>query len=93
MDVFYANTDNRPYLMMNQGDGTFRDETVARGVPLISNVWSTSAADINDDGALDLYLSRGLDGAVAEGAVMAAHRLNFIQVTRPLRIVWICFHS
>jgi FG-GAP-like repeat/ASPIC and UnbV len=83
MDVFYVNTDNRPYLMMNQGDGTFRDETAMRGVPLVSNIWSASAADINDDGALDLYLSRGLDGAIAEGAVMAAHRLNFIQVTRP----------
>lgn len=83
MDVFYANTDNRPYLMMNQGNGTFRDETAARGVPLISSIWSASTADVNDDGALDLYLSRGLDGAIAEGAVMAAHRLNFIQVTRP----------
>jgi hypothetical protein len=83
MDVFYANTDNRPYLMMNQGNGTFRDETAARGVPLVANVWSVSTADINDDGALDLYLSRGLDGAIAEGAVMAQHRLNFIQVTRP----------
>lgn len=83
MDVFYANTDNRPYLMMNQGNGTFRDETVARGVPLVANVWSVSTADINNDGALDLYLSRGLDGAIAEGAVMAQHRLNFIQVTRP----------
>jgi hypothetical protein len=82
MDVFFANTENRPYLMMNQGNGTFRDETSQRGVPFVNAVWSASSADINNDGALDLYLSRGTDGALAEGAVMAKHRLNFMQIAR-----------
>ncbi len=82
MDVFFANTENRPYLMINQGDGTFRDETSARNVPFVTAVWSAAAADINNDGALDLYLSRGTDGALAEGAVIAKHRLNFMQIAR-----------
>lgn len=41
----------------NQGDGTFQEETAARG--LTDKLWSSSSAwgDFNEDGALDLYVA------------------------------------
>ena len=83
MDVLFCNTDDRPYLMMNQGNGTFRDETFRRGIPAISNTWAAGVADYNDDGAPDIYFSRGNDAAIAEGAVIAEHRINYLQEVDP----------
>lgn len=79
MDLLVNNTDDRPYLYMNQGGGVFRDETAQRGVPFIGSTWAAGVADYNDDGAPDIYFSRGSDGAVSEGAVTAPHRLNYLQ--------------
>ncbi len=44
-------------LYVNQGDGTFRDETAARGIN--SSEWNgdVAASDIDRDGDMDLYVS------------------------------------
>ena len=45
-------------LYRNQGNGTFRDETEARGLASLKTRWSTGCAfvDFNRDGALDLVV-------------------------------------
>jgi hypothetical protein len=58
VEGFGANTDR---LYKNNGDGTFTDVTAEAGIqPLIdgrSDVWG----DFNNDGYLDLFISRGAD--------------------------------
>jgi hypothetical protein len=78
MDLF-LNGDVRPYLLINDGKGSFRDETLERGVRLIDHSWSAAMADYNNDGFLDLYLTRG-DEFPLEGAMLGTHRLNFMQM-------------
>jgi hypothetical protein len=55
-DLYVGNRDENDVLYINQGDGTFTEETAARG---IYNPAPTSAvlfSDINRDGWLDVYL-------------------------------------
>jgi tetratricopeptide (TPR) repeat protein len=48
-------------LLINQGDGTWRDETAPAG--LVNDAWNTSAAfaDLDRDGDVDLYVARYCD--------------------------------
>lgn len=50
-------------LYRNQGDGTFRDQTKARGLVSPKNRWSTGCAflDFNGDGFLDLVVVHYID--------------------------------
>ena len=55
-DLYIGNRDEDDVLYINQGDGTFTEETTARG---IYNPAPTSAvlfSDINRDGWLDIYI-------------------------------------
>lgn len=55
-DLYVGNRDEDDVLYINQGDGTFTEETAARG---IYNPAPTSAvlfSDINRDGWLDIYI-------------------------------------
>lgn len=83
MDLFVTNTDARPYLYMNLGNGVFQDETLARGIGNIPRTWAAGVADFNDDGKPDLYISRGVDGDSADGVLNDAHRLNFMEKVAP----------
>ena len=51
----YHGTPNR--LFHNNGDGTFTDVGKQAGVALESKAWGVVAADINNDGWLDLFVS------------------------------------
>jgi hypothetical protein len=65
-DLFVANDQMVNYLWMNQGDGTFSEEAALAGcaVNMEGNEEASMgvvAADFNDDGALDLFMTH-LDG-------------------------------
>lgn len=81
MDVMVTSTTHRSYLFINQGDGTFRDETQQRGISLIGEMWGVGMADYNQDGFLDLYLTRGVPLRL-EGALLDLDRLAFMQSVR-----------
>ena len=61
-DLLITNFEGRNVLYANQGDGTFEDRTEEAGVAGDGR-WSASAAflDIDNDGDLDLYVTRYLD--------------------------------
>ena len=52
-------------LYHNNGDGTFKDITVAAGVNDNTNTWTAIWGDYDNDGFLDLFVAR--PGTVAEG--------------------------
>lgn len=51
----YPGTPNK--LFRNNGDGTFTDVSKESGIALESKAWGVVAADINNDGWLDLFVS------------------------------------
>jgi uncharacterized membrane protein YraQ (UPF0718 family) len=57
VDLFVLGGDTPAVLYMNQGDGTFADETQARGAILPENVGSAAAAaDFDNDGDIDIVV-------------------------------------
>ncbi|MGI8891022.1 MAG: CRTAC1 family protein [Chthoniobacterales bacterium] len=48
-------------LMRNNGDGTFTDVTSQAGIQALTNGRSVAWGDFNNDGKLDLFVSRGTD--------------------------------
>jgi len=59
MDVFVANDTERNFLFINQGNGTFKEEGLARGVAYNENGASVSgmgsdAKDFDNDGRVDI---------------------------------------
>jgi hypothetical protein len=73
-DLFVMATGSRPdALFINQGDGTFVDEAVAWGVARTHRGVGAAAADYNDDGWLDIYVTSHSDDSNVEGP--GNHRL------------------
>lgn len=61
LDVFVANDEMNNQLWMNQGDGTFVDDSLVSGVAVDANGepkagMGTDFADVNNDGLLDLLV-------------------------------------
>lgn len=58
-DVFFASNQAQNSLYLNKGSMQFRNVTKEAGIPS-DNAWSTgvSVVDINNDGLLDIYVSR-----------------------------------
>lgn len=79
LDLLVNDTWSRPRLYMNQGNGVFTEEGIQRGLPRSMYNWSFGVADYNNDGFADIYISGGLDATTGEGALLAPHRLNFLQ--------------
>lgn len=56
-DLYVGNKEERDQLFMNQGDGTFIEEALERGINNPGNTTSVNTADVNNDGWLDIYIS------------------------------------
>ena len=59
MDVAFAGNDVSEALYHNNGNGTFTDVTSAAGLIPLANAEAIAWGDYNNDGFLDLYISRG----------------------------------
>ena len=59
IDLFFASNQGNNSLYLNEGNMKFKDVTAAAQIPVDSS-WSTgvSVVDINNDGLLDMYISR-----------------------------------
>ena len=57
---------NSDHLYKNNGDGTFTDVTAAAGIQPLSNGRSLAWGDYNNDGYLDLFITRGTDVAMKQ---------------------------
>lgn len=53
----YANNGGRNYLLENNGDGTFSDVTLSRGLTTTKWTLAIGALDVNDDGYQDLFIA------------------------------------
>lgn len=73
-DIFFASNQGQNSLYLNKGNMQFRDVTKEAGVPA-DNAWSTgvSVVDINNDGLLDIYVSR-----VGKYRILNSHNLFLI---------------
>lgn len=78
MDVVITSIDHSPYVFINNGDGTFQEEAAQRGISASIQTWAIGAADVNNDGCVDLYFTRGSQPKM-EGALLADDRLSFMQ--------------
>ena len=56
-DLFVASLYQADQLYLNQGDGTFTDEAVTRGIDHAGSSNASVFADFDGDGSLDLYVS------------------------------------
>ena len=60
LDVFITNTANGAKLIMNNGDGTFTEEGLERGVKVAGEAaWGGVFVDVDNDSDLDLFVSMG----------------------------------
>jgi enediyne biosynthesis protein E4 len=55
-DLYVGNFNDPNSLFINHGDGTFSEEAAIRGADYDAQLRSMNAADINNDGWLDIYL-------------------------------------
>ncbi|MCH6255623.1 FG-GAP-like repeat-containing protein [Puniceicoccaceae bacterium K14] len=56
-DILVARDDMHPLLFINQGNGTFRDETSSRGLDTIQNIAGFGVGDLDNDGDQDIFIS------------------------------------
>jgi hypothetical protein len=56
-DIYVTNVPTGNVLLMNQGDGTFTDETLTYGVGSYATGWGTTFIDFDNDGWLELYIN------------------------------------
>jgi len=57
LDLFVANENSPAQLFLNKGDGTFEDISHAAGIDRTAMSKGITAADYNDDGYVDFYVS------------------------------------
>lgn len=56
-DILVARDEKTPLLFINQGDGTFSEETAARGLGAIQDIGGFGVGDFDNDGDQDLFAS------------------------------------
>jgi hypothetical protein len=57
LDLFVGNEDRASQLFLNKGDGAFEDVSRSAGVDRVAFTKAVSAADFDNDGFVDFYLS------------------------------------
>ena len=62
LDIYCTNIPSGNPLLMNQGNGVFRDESKERGTLSHSTGWGTHFFDFDNDADLDLYVCNMTDG-------------------------------
>jgi len=68
-------------LMKNNGDGTFMNVTVQAGIPQINDGRSIAWGDYNNDGFLDLFVSRGAEVPIKQSLYQNMGNGTFTDVT------------
>jgi len=66
MDVVMGGNGTSEALYHNNGDGTFTDVTTAAGITPRLNALGLAWGDFNNDGLLDLYISRGKQSGLGD---------------------------
>lgn len=57
LDLYVGNFEENDVLYLNQGDGTFADETRFGRIYNPGKTFSVNAADVNQDGFIDIYVA------------------------------------
>lgn len=73
-DVYVANDFGRNALLRNEGDGTFKDVSKLSGTTNIGYGMSSSFADVDNDGDLDIYVAAVHSGQRWFGNSATIHR-------------------
>ncbi len=74
VDIFMTRRDMACALFFNLGNGSFREEASSRGVAFVAKTNHPSAADIDNDGDLDLLI--GIRGTTADKSPLNKVYLN-----------------
>jgi hypothetical protein len=79
--------NNRNYLFVNNGNGTFSEDAVARGAALASGSlragWSIAVGDYDRDGWLDLFVSEWRPDSLGGGSASHARLLHNLGPAQP----------
>ncbi len=83
LDLFITSIypNERTYLYLNKGDGTFKDVTWLAGLRTF-NAWGNAYADINHDGKLDLLVASG------DGVKLYLNQTDNHNQSKTFRVVW-----
>jgi hypothetical protein len=82
LDLFVTNLLSSNQLFRNQGDGTFANQAVARGVALSTQSEGACWGDYDNDGDLDLYLATvGTDDVLYRNQLIEIGTPNFVNAT------------
>ena len=76
-----AKGPNTDHLYRNNGDGTFTDVTAAAGIQPLTNGRSLAWGDYNNDGYLDLFITRGTDIGLKQTLYLNNGNGTFTDVT------------
>jgi hypothetical protein len=75
-DIYVSNTLGGNYLLRNDGDGTFSNQSPFVGTEMNTIAWGSSFLDADNDADLDLYVSSNQHSTSGTGWLMAAFYEN-----------------
>ena len=75
-DIYVSNTLGGNYLLKNNGDGTFTNQSPSVGTEMSTIAWGSSFLDADNDTDLDLYVSSNQDGSGPPSWLTAAFYEN-----------------
>jgi hypothetical protein len=86
MDIFHSNTGQsgkHTRLLENNGDGTFFENSIARGLAVYQWSWGACWTDMNNDSNLDLYVTTAIPSSPSDPNVLLGNTGNgqFVNAT------------